>query len=93
MNRTDIAAALLVLRRFYARLSDDWVQALILRFDPLVLRMLLDGADEGLRGLFFHWMSGKDLSAYLDQEQQLNDLTPEHEEALQIGRASCRERV
>lgn len=84
MNRTDTAAALLVLRRFYARLSDDWVQALILRFEPLVLRMLLDGADTGLRGLFFHWMFGKDLSAYLDQEQQQSDLTPEHEEALLV---------
>lgn len=84
MNRTDTAAALLVLRRFYARLSDNWVQALLLRLDPLVLRMLLDGADEGLRGLFFHWMSGKELSAYLEQEQQQSDLTPEHEEVLLV---------
>lgn len=64
---TDIQARLKRVRTSFSRLGDKW----ILHYNTLhrdIIRFLLQEAKPELRGLFFHWMRGKDICAFLDYE-------------------------
>lgn len=68
MTTADLKLRLKRVRTSFSRLGEKWIQ----HYNTLhkdIIRFLLYGAKPELRGLFFHWMRGKDICAFLDYEE------------------------
>lgn len=70
------------IRTRFARVGDAWIMMLKDSLQKDALRFLLQGAGPELRGLFFHWMNGRDVCAYLDAEALAAPFSCEQSQAM-----------
>jgi hypothetical protein len=77
----DYQVRLARVRTSFSRLGDKWV----LHYNTLhkdIIRFLLHDAKHELRGLFFHWMHGKDICAFLDYEEAASPFSADESDAI-----------
>lgn len=81
VTAADYQVRLKRVRTSFSRLGDKW----ILHYNTLhknIIRFLLHDAKPELRGLFFHWMRGKDICAFLDYEEGAPPFSAEESDAI-----------